>query len=164
MLTLFRLSKTRRKRAVPEDWTNSEVLERFKSRMLLKPTFPGSTSLALDSSGDLVLWGGTNGVAGAYSISKKDIVQDMKCGTGTVTCSAWAGTRAVLAMSSGAVKVYESESKTASFTTHAGEVRGLAVHPNGDILASVGVDKKFVIYDLESSTVVMKVYTNTGRL
>ena len=163
LLILFRLSKTRRKRAVPEDWANSEDLERFKPRALPDSTHPGAVSLALDSSGDMVLLGGINGVAGIYSISRKEIVQTVRGGIGKVTTSTWAGTRAILAMSSGLVKIFEAGSETASFTTHAGEARGLAVHPSGDILASVGVDKYFVIYDLEASAVVMKVYTNTCK-
>ena len=163
-LTSYRLSKTRRKRAVPEDWAKSENLERFKPRALPESAYPGSTSIALNSSGDLVLLGGTDGVAGMYSLAKNEVVQTLRVGVGTVTKSVWAGGRAILAMSSGAVKVFESGLESASFTTHAGETCDLAVHPNGDILASVGVDKTFVIYDLETSKVVTRVHTKSGML
>ena len=159
-----RLSKTRRKRAVPEDWVKSEDLERFKPRPLPESIYPGSTSIALDISRDLVLLGGTDGVAGMYSLAKKEVVQTLEGGMGTITRSAWAGDRAILAMSSGTVKVFKSGSESASFTAHAGEARDLAVHPSGNILASVGVDKSFVVYDLEFSTVITRVHTKSGML
>ena len=164
ILISFRLSKTRRKRAIPEDWANSEDLERFKPQALPESAYPGSTSIALDPSGDLVLLGGSDGEAGMYSLAKKEVVQTLKGGMGTVTRSAWAGGRSVLAMSSGVVKVFVSGSESASFNAHAGETRDLAVHPSGDILASVGVDKSFVIYDLESSAIITRVHTKTGML
>lgn len=51
----------------------------------------------------------------------------------------------------------------ASFTSHAGAATGLALHPCGDLLLSVGVDKSFVYYDLSSMTVVSQVYTDSGK-
>lgn len=50
----------------------------------------------------------------------------------------------------------------ASFGTHAGEVSALALHPSGDVVASVGVDKSYVLYDLTTSAVGTQVYSNSG--
>jgi pre-mRNA-processing factor 19 len=49
-----------------------------------------------------------------------------------------------------------------TFTSHAGSANGLALHPSGDILASVGVDKSFVFYDLPGGKPVTQVYTDSG--
>lgn len=49
-----------------------------------------------------------------------------------------------------------------TFTSHAGSANGLALHPSGDILASVGVDKSFVFYDLVGGSSVTQVYTDSG--
>lgn len=124
--------------------------------------YPGSRSIALDSSGDLILVGGTDGVAGVFSISQRRMIQTLKGGSGRITDGLWAGHRPVIATSSGAVKIFDNGSEAGSFTSHAGEATALALHPSGDILASVGVDKSYVFYDLTSSTPVTQVYTNSG--
>lgn len=72
----------------------------------------------------------------------------------------WYGSQPVVSTSSGAVKVFGKDEVT--FTSHAGSANGLALHPSGDILASVGVDKSFVFYDLTRGTAVTQVYTDSG--
>lgn len=69
----------------------------------------------------------------------------------------------VLAMSTGAVKVFEDDSEVSNFTGHAGEATSVALHPSGEILASVGVDKSYIFYDLMSSTVATHIYTNSRK-
>lgn len=81
-----------------------------------------------------------------------------------VTDTIWAGTRAVVATSSGNVKVYENGSDTFDFGGHAGEITALAVHPSGDILASVGLDKSYIFYDLTSHKQVLRVITDSCKL
>lgn len=117
----------------------------------------------MDPSGDLVLTGGKNGVAGVYCISKNSIIQELQVGSGTVTDAVWAGPRAVVSTSAGIIKVFENGSEMASYSGHAGAVTALAVHPSGDILASVGIDKSFILYDLTSSTQATQIYTDSGR-
>jgi hypothetical protein len=58
--------------------------------------------------------------------------------------------------------VLDAGQSVASFTNHAGAATGLALHPCGDLLVSVGVDKSFVYYDLEKLTVISQVYTDSG--
>jgi len=111
----------------------------------------------------LVLLGGDNGVAGVYSASQNEIVQEMEVGTGPVTAAVWAGTRAVVSTSSGVIKVFEGQSEVASFSGHAGKVTALAMHPSGDILASVGVDKSYILYDLTSYKQATQIYTDAGE-
>lgn len=110
------------------------------------------------------MFGGSDGVARVFSISQKEVLQNLKGGGGSITDGLWAGDRAIIATSTGKVKVFHNRSEVASFSRHAGEAASLALHPGGDILASVGVDKSYIFYDLESSTVATQVYTDSGKL
>lgn len=125
------------------------------------PPYPGSRFLSLDKSRDLALLGGFGGITEVVSISQMKVVQTLKVGSGTVTDGLWAADRVVLAMSTGAVKVFENDSEVSNFAGHAGEATSIALHPSGEILASVGVDKSFIFYDLASSSVATQIYTNS---
>ena len=81
----------------------------------------------------------------------------------SVTDSLWAGNRTVTGTSAGDVKIFEDGNELASFSWHAGEVTGLALHASGDILASVGVDKSYILYDLVSSAKLLQIFTNSGK-
>ena len=155
---LHRLSKSRRKRPVPKDWADSETIGKFAIAASSEPLYPGCTSLALDESGQLVIVGGTDGVAGVYSIPENKLQQSFKAG-GTITDAVWFGSNPVVSTSNGAVKIFGSNE--VPFTAHAGSANALALHPSGDILASVGVDKSFVFYDLPGGPVT-QIYTNSG--
>ena len=163
-MALDRLSKTRRKRAVPDDWATSEDVQAFEPTEKSRSLYPGARSLATDTSGDLVLLGGDNGVAGVYSASKNEIVQELEVGSGAVTDAIWAGTRAIVSTSSGVIKVFEGESEVVHFSGHAGKVTALALHPSGEILASVGVDKSYILYDLTTYKQATQVYTDAGNV
>lgn len=80
-----------------------------------------------------------------------------------MTDAAWAGNKAVVGSATGTVKVFENGSEVASFASHAGEVTAVAVHATGDIIASVGVDKSYVLYDLSTNTVVTQIFTDSGK-
>lgn len=114
-------------------------------------------------SGDLALIGGADGTAGVYSTSQKKLGHELKIGSDAVTCAVWAGNRAAFATSSGLVKIFENGTEVSSFSGHAGEVTALAVHPRGDILASVGVDKSYILYDLATSSQAIRVRTDSGK-
>ena len=117
--------------------------------------------MALDKSGDLALFGGSDGVAGVYSISQKQAVQSLKAG-GSITAGAWYEDRPIVATSTGAVKVFENGAEVAQIGSHAGAVTSLALHPTGDILASTGVDKSYQLYDLTSNKLLTQVFTDAG--
>ena len=118
--------------------------------------------LSVNSSGELALIGGVDGIAGVYSLSEERLLQPLKGGGGAITDAVWARSRAVVATSAGRVKVFEGPQELATFGTHAGEVTSIALHPSGDILASAGVDKSYVLYDLESMTSITQIYSTTG--
>ena len=157
-----RLSKTRRKRAVPEGWASSEAISTFKPSEASEPLYPGGHALSINPTGDLALVGGVDGVVGVYSLSKKSVVQTLKT-DGPVTDATWAGNKAVVASSTGSVKVFENGAEVASFASHSGEVTAVTVHATGDIAASVGVDKSYVLYDLVTNTVVSQIFCDAGK-
>lgn len=88
----------------------------------------------------------------------------MDAGPGLVTDMLWLEDRAVVSTSTGNVKIYENGSELTNFSGHAGEVTALALHPCGDILASVGVDKGYIFYDLRSNTIATQVLSDTGKI
>ena len=159
----YRLSKTRRKRVVPEDWADADTVQSLKPQKLSDSLYPGSRSLSLNENGELALFGGADGVAGVYSIAQQEVIQTLRGGGGNITDGLWAGSRAILATSRGTVKVFDGASELSSFYIHAGEATSIALHPSGDILASVGVDKSYVFYDLESLTVAIQIYTDSCK-
>ncbi|KAH0566102.1 hypothetical protein GP486_000493 [Trichoglossum hirsutum] len=157
------LSKSRRKRTVPQDWANSDIVQSFIPTETSEPLYPGAKSIAIDTSGDLSLVGGTDGIAGLYSISQKKLIQVLGGGGGAIIDTVWWGNRAVFSTASGSVKIFDvNGSEIANFNSHAGEVTALALHPSGEILASVGVDKSYVLYDLSSLKPVSQVFTDSG--
>lgn len=107
--------------------------------------------------------GGVDGIAGVYSLSLKNIVTTLNGGGGAITDAIWLGNKAVISTSAGVVRVFEGDAETASFNSHAGEVTALTRHPTGDIVASVGIDKSYVLYDLSASTVIAQVFTDSGK-
>ena len=161
-MTVLRLSKTRRKRAVPEDWATSDTVQSFSPVNKSKCLYAGARTVSLDPSGDLALLGGSDGNAGVFSISQNKVVQEFSVGN-SVTDSLWAGNRTVTGTSAGTIKIFENGNELASFSGHAGEVTGLAVHASGDILASVGVDKSYILYDLTSFAQSLQIFTNSGK-
>ena len=118
--------------------------------------------MSVDASGDLALLGGRDGTAGVFSISQNKLVQEFPVGS-PVTEALWAGSKAIVGTSSGVVKVFENGVEVSSFSGHAGAVTALALHPSGDILASVGVDKNYVFYDLTSFAQVLQISTNSRK-
>ncbi|CAG7978111.1 unnamed protein product [Penicillium salamii] len=157
------LSKTRRKRAIPENWASSETISSFKPTETTEALYPGGRALSVNSTGELALVGGLDGVVGVYSLAQKSVVQTLNT-DGPVTDAKWAGEKAVVGSATGSVKVFENGSEVASFKAHAGEVTAVAVHATGDIVASVGVDKSYVLYDLATNTVTSQIFTTAALL
>lgn len=159
------MSSGRKKRAIPADWTSTETIAQFDTAQVSEELYPGGRAISLDSTGDLALIGGIDGVAGIYSISQNILVTALKADDGAITDVIWAGTRPVTASASGSVRLWDDQGESSSkIGSHSGEVTGLALHPSGEILASVGVDKSWVTYDLETGKAVSQVYTDHGRL
>lgn len=114
-------------------------------------------------SGHLALIGGADGTAGVYSTVQKELGHQLKIGPDAVTNAIWAGSRAAFGTSSGLVKIFEDGAEVSSFSGHAGEVTALAIHPSGEILASVSVDKSYILYDLTASAQAIQVRTDSSK-
>jgi len=160
--TQQQLSSTRRRRQTPTGWATAEDIEAFDALESTEAIYPGAQAVALDETGDLAIFGGKDGVAGVYSVSQKQTVQALKCG-GSVMDALWWGTRPVVATSTGAVKVFENGQEVAQIGSHAGPVTALALHPSGEILASVGVDKSYKLYDMTAMKTVTQIFTTSGK-
>jgi pre-mRNA-processing factor 19 len=140
------------------------MIEKFKPAYTSIALHPGGSSLAVDESGDLVLLGGADGSAGVHSISQNKVVHTLEGAKGQVTDTLWWGSRAVISTASGQVLVFEEGRQTVAFTSHAGRVAALALHPTGEILASVGADKSFVFYDLTTHRQISQMFDESGEL
>ncbi|KAL8860010.1 MAG: hypothetical protein Q9178_003559 [Gyalolechia marmorata] len=158
--TQARLSKTRRKRPVPADWVTADALNSFTSIDKFNTPYTNGRSLAVNAPCDALLLGSSDGKIGVYSITEKAITEELDAGPAQITDTLWLGAKAVASTSTGNVKIFESGLEVAGFSGHAGEVTALASHPCGDILASVGIDKSYIFYDLTSNTVATQVFTD----
>ncbi|KAF1957823.1 Prp19-domain-containing protein [Byssothecium circinans] len=156
--TQQRLFTTRRKRPIPDGWATGDTVSTFDLASSTEPLYPGSTDVSMDDSGDLALFGGTDGVAGVYSVSQSKVVHVLKCGS-PVTATTWWGSKAVVATSAGTVKIFEGADEVGEVGSHAGAVTSISLHPSGAILASAGVDKRFAFHDLQTFKTVSTVYS-----
>jgi pre-mRNA-processing factor 19 len=151
--------KGRKKRPVPQGWASSDEVAGLQQVAYTDLTVSQASSL--DTEAEYAAVGGLDGKVDIYSIQANNVERSLDIGE-PVTATAWTGSKVIVATSKGSVKVLDSGSETASFQAHAGAVTGLSVHPGGRILASVGVDKSFVFYDLETLEKVSRAYTDAG--
>jgi len=159
-----RLSKTRKKRVIPEDWTTPDLIQGFEVTEIPDATLPGSRVLAIDTSGNLALLGGMDGVAVLYSLAQKQILHTLKCGDGSITAALFWEQKPVLATSTGAIKIFENGDIVGEMLVHAGTATDISLHPSGDILASVGEDKSIVFYDLTTMDKLPEFLLNQVRV
>jgi pre-mRNA-processing factor 19 len=163
LLIASRLSASRRKRAIPEGWATPDVVSSFETISTSEPLFEGANSLDIDVSGEFALVGGSNGLAGVYSIPQQKLLTPLEANDGSIVDVVWAGQRPVTGSASGILRIWNGKgSDSTSVRAHSGGLRALALHPRDDILGSVGEDKSWVIYDLEAAKAVVQVYGESG--
>jgi pre-mRNA-processing factor 19 len=160
---LARLSSTRRKRAVPKGWVTASDIQKFEAKQpswTAPKSFAFSSCTALSETSSL-LYGGEDGTALVHSNdgSAADVI--INCGSGITDGLFWED-KVVFSLSNGSVKVYDNGKEITSFSVHAGPATGLALHPCGDLLASIGSDKSYVLYDLAGSGPVSRVFADSG--
>lgn len=154
-----KLSKSRKKRPVPEGWATSEDVAAFAVESESSLSVDQATALSIQEGYAVV--GGMKGDVAIYSLEAEKVERTIQVNE-PVTDSIWQDSKVIFATSKGSVKVFESGNEVASFSDHAGPTTALAIHPGGDILASVGSDKSFVFYDLENLKRVTRVFTDSG--
>ena len=123
----------------------------------------GAHRIAIDASGDLALLGGSEGTAGVYSLSQAKLSEEIKLGD-PVTDTLWAGSSAIAATSTGSINIIQDGEIKSTVQGHHGGITSLALHPSEEILASVGIDKAYVLYDLNTETKVVQLDTDSGKL
>jgi len=157
------LMKTRRKRPVPAEWATADNISLFKPVTSLDTPCAGGTFLDVRVSDNTALIGGRRG--GAYTVQPSSGKLDAVVSEAeSVTAGVWAGSRIAVATSNGKVKIVENGQEVASFGAHSASVTGLAVHPSGDILASVSSDRSYALYDIESNRLLTQVQASSGTV
>lgn len=162
--TQANLSATRRKRPVPAEWATGDAIATYDITSTVDTQFTGTKSLAVDATGDFFLCGDSDGTVGIYDLKQGAFTTRSNLGAGGVNYGAWASDKAVVATTSGAVVVTQEGTVKAKFEQHAGAATAVATHPSGDLLASVGVDKSFVLYDLQNAKVLTQIFSDAGKL
>lgn len=157
--TQAKLSKSRKKRPVPEGWATPDDITTFAVEA--SNSLPVSQPTTLTSEGGYSAVGGLGGEVAVYSTEADKLERSFTVGE-PVTDSIWEGSKVFFSTAKGSVKVFEGGNEVASFQDHAGAATGLAMHPSKAILASIGADKSFVFYDLESLQRATRVYTNSA--
>lgn len=158
------LSATRRKRPVPEGWATGEEVASYEVKNEIDSQFTGAKSLAVDVTGDFFLCGDSDGAVGIYDLKNGAFTTRNNLGAGAVLDGVWANDKIAVATSGGNVLVAVEGSVQAKFHQHAGAANAIAAHPCGDLIASVGVDKSYVLYDLHTSTVLTQIFSDSGML
>ncbi|KAI1393290.1 Prp19-domain-containing protein [Hypoxylon trugodes] len=154
-----KLSKSRKKRPVPEGWATTEDIASFAVDTTNSLPVPQATTVTVEEGYAAI--GGLQGDVAIYSVDSHKVERSLQVNE-PVTDSIWHGSRVFFSTSKGSVKVFENGSEIASFTDHAGPATGLAIHPSKEILASIGSDKSFVFYDLANLRRATRVYTNSA--
>ncbi|KAM0281814.1 hypothetical protein ACHAQH_003303 [Verticillium albo-atrum] len=153
------LSKSRKKRPVPEGWATSEELAAFQTTASTTLPVPHTSSLALE--GDYAAIAGPEGNAAIYSIDSDKLERHVQVGQ-PITDTVWTGSKLIFSTTQGTVKIFESGSEVASLAENSGAVTALGLHPLGDLLAFVGQDKSIVFYDLSTMSRVSRTYCDTA--
>jgi len=160
--TQAKLSATRRKRPVPEDWATGDEIAAYDVKSKADTQFTGAKSLAVDETGDFFLTGDSDGTVGIYDLKQDAFTTRSNLGAGGINHGAWVRDSAVVATASGAVVVTQEGAVKAKFQQHAGAATAVAAHPSGELLASVGVDKSLVLYDLQSGKVLTQIFSDAA--
>lgn len=155
------LSKARRKRPVPETWTPVEKIQAFaiqskETRLVPNGSKAMATDTNIDKGGMQVVLGGNDGSVCIYNFPRDETMRVFDAGQGMVNdclCVDFESKlRSAFALATGEVKLFDSDNLVVAFTDHAGSANALALHPGGQILASVGDDKTVVLYDVFAKT------------
>ncbi|KAI0020887.1 Prp19-domain-containing protein [Xylariomycetidae sp. FL0641] len=157
--TQAKLSKSRKRRPVPEGWLTHEEIGAFGIQNTHATPVAQATTIAVEATYAAV--GGLEGDLAVYSIESNSVERSIKVNE-PITSALWDGAKLFLSTAQGSVKVFENGSEIASFSDHSGPATSLAIHPSKQILASIGTDKSFVFYDLANLRRATRVYTNAS--
>jgi pre-mRNA-processing factor 19 len=155
---VYRLSKGRKKRPVPEGWATAEDVSALETIASTTLPVPQPTSLALE--GGYAAIAGPEGNAAIYSVEADKLERHVPVGA-PVTDTVWAGGKLIFSTTQGTVKVFERGDEVAAVSENSGAVTALSVHPLGDLVAFVGLDKSIVLFDLTTLKRVSRTYNDS---
>ncbi|PKS13367.1 hypothetical protein jhhlp_000138 [Lomentospora prolificans] len=156
-----KLSKSRKKRPVPDGWVTGDEVAEFTTESSTSLPFSHVTALTVQEDGTYAAISSVQGETAIFSVDEGKVERQLAVNE-PVTDEIWTGTKLVVSTAKGSVKMYDSGREVASLTEHAGAATALALHPSGEFVASVGVDKLIVFYDLQSLTPVGRCYTDSA--
>ncbi|KAK4505666.1 hypothetical protein PRZ48_003631 [Zasmidium cellare] len=156
--TQERLSSTRRKRPVPEDWATADEIQTYDVKSSVDSQFTGAKILAVDQTGDFFLSGDSDGTIGIYDLQQGAFTTRSNLGSGAILGGTWCNDKQAVSTSTGVVAVAQEGAVQAKFQQHAGAATAVASHPSGEVLVSVGYDKSYIVYDLASLRVATQVF------
>jgi len=158
---MYRLSKSRKKRPVPDGWVTADEVAEFSTEASLSLPFSQTSAVAMHDDGGYAAISSLEGVAAVYSLdqAKAERQLDIK---EPVTSGLWTGSKLIFSTAKGSVKVFENGQEKATVSEHAGPATSLALHPSGEMFASVGSDKSIVIYEVNTLKPVARAYTGAG--
>ncbi|KAL8343090.1 hypothetical protein RB598_004440 [Gaeumannomyces tritici] len=154
------LSKSRKKRPVPPTWASPDdivALDKVASDPLQV-----SQATSVGVGGGYAAVGALSGDLAVYSLEGKKVERTIPVGE-PITDVIWTDSKVVLGTAKGTVKIIDSGSEVASFADHAGGVTAVALHPGGDIVASVGADRGIVLYQLSTLKKIFQASTDSGK-
>jgi pre-mRNA-processing factor 19 len=145
---------TRRKRPIPEGWITVQDIESFESKTpewATSKAYKHCAALAEDDGDEAqtIIYANEDGSAIIHRTDGP--VYEVNCGSRITDSVIWNG-KAVFSLADGSVKIFESGKEVRSYSVHAGPATGVSLHPCDTLLASVGSDRSYVLYDLNSSS------------
>lgn len=161
--TQERLSGTRKQRVVPQDWATGEQLESFDVATSVDTQFTGAKHLSTDATGDFFLTGDSDGTMGIFDLAAGAFTTRSNLGAGAILSGAWANDKQAVSTANGTVVVAQEGAIQGKFQQHAGAATALATHPSGELLASAGYDKSYIVYDLSTMHVLTQVFGDIGK-
>lgn len=161
--TQERLSGTRKQRVVPQDWATGEQLESFDVTTSVDTQFTGAKHLSTDATGDFFLTGDSDGTMGIFDLAAGAFTTRSSLGAGAILSGAWANDKQAVSTANGTVVVAQEGAIQGKFQQHAGAATALATHPSGELLASAGYDKSYIVYDLSTMHVLTQVFGDIGK-
>lgn len=174
------LSKIRMKREVPAELTSAEAWQTAKKvdtvESLHSTTAPGINTLALDTSGDIVLTGGEDNHAEVYARNAGKVIGRLKGHTKRVTAALWINgggldKPVITASADKTIRLWKPKAantdenkdlrskgwtKDQIVKYHKTEVAGLSLHPSGEYFASGAADGSWAIHAVSDGQVVVE--------
>lgn len=158
---------------MPNGWSSAADIQSFEaspSEAFKSAHKPGNASALAQSteseeSASRILYGAENGTAVVYEVDGSAPPFELNTGSRILDGVFWES-KAIFSLASGGIKIYEGSKELATFSVHAGPATGISLHPSGNLLASVGSDKSYVLYDLRSldGRPAARVFSDSGKL